>query len=97
MPLDLRPRRAKHPIELQIHILQQMTRDLDMSHVCRMIQRPDVVVLEDARRVEVVHVARVREVVVDGFDLGEEACALGIGVADGAEARPEGLRVYVLA
>jgi hypothetical protein len=56
-----------------------------------MIKRPNVIMLEDTRSVEVMHIARIREVVVHVLDLREEACALGIGVAYGGEAGPEGL------
>ena len=83
MTLDLRARGTKHPIKLQLYILQQMTRDLDMPHIRRMIQGPNVIVLEDTRSVEIMHIARIREVVVHVLDLREEACALGIVVAYG--------------
>jgi hypothetical protein len=91
MTLDLRPRRPKHPIKRQLDILQQMARDLDVPHIRRMIQGADIIVLQNPRRVEVVHVPGIGEVVVHVLDLWEETGTLCVGVADGGEAGPEGL------
>ena len=92
--LHLRARRAEHPTEVQLDVLQQVTRQLDVSHVGRVVLRADVVVLHDAGGVEVVHevLARVvpgAEVLVDALDLGDEAAALRVGVAHRAEAFPQ--------
>ena len=91
MTLDLWPRRPEHPIKRQFHILQQMARDLNMPHIRWMVQRANIIVLQNPRRVEVVHVPGVGEVVVHVLDLREEAGTLCVGVAYGGEAGPERL------
>ena len=98
--LHLWPSRLENPSKLELDILQQVTRELDMPYVRGMILRPDVVVLQDARRIEVVHKVRVRvvatvEIPVHILDLRDEATALLEGVAHRAEAFPEGEENYL--
>lgn len=52
--LHLRPCGVQHPTEHQLDVLHQMARQLDMSNVCGMVQRTDVIVLQDTRGVEVI-------------------------------------------
>ena len=95
--LHLRPRLLQYPAKRQLDILHQMTGDLDVSDICRVVKRPNVVVLQDAGGVEVVYKpfssafvqAAVVEISDDILDLMKEARALHPGVADLAEARPE--------
>lgn len=96
--LHLRPRRPELIPKLQLHILLQMARDLDMPYVRRMPLGRDIVVLEDTRRVEVVDEFVLwagREggvVLVYLVDFGDEGPVFGVCVAGGVEAVPEGLR-----
>ena len=101
--LDLRTRLLEDPAKRQFDVLHQMTRKLDVSNVRRMIQRPNIIVLQDARRVEVVHkplaTALVQVAVVEVFDdvldLLEEAGALLECIPDGTEARPQAQEDYL--
>ena len=93
--LDLRPRGAEDESEIQLDVLQQMAGEFDVADVGGVVLGVDVVVLQDAGGVEVVHevlagVGAAGEVLGHAVDLGDEGAALGVGVADGAEAVPEG-------
>lgn len=79
--LHLRPSRTEYPIKLQLHVLEQVTRYLYMANISRMVQGPDIIMLENTRGVEVMHITHIREVVVHVLDLGEEASALGVCVS----------------
>jgi hypothetical protein len=49
------PRRPQLPSKLQVNILHEMARDLDIPHIRRVPQRSDIIVLQDPRRVKIVH------------------------------------------
>lgn len=51
--LNFRTSCIQDPIELQLDVLNQMAGDLDVSDICGMILRPDVVVLHYASSIEV--------------------------------------------
>lgn len=72
-----------------------MRRDLQRPKVRGVVLRPDIVVGQNAGRVEVVHEAGVFVVVVDAQDLVEETVTLLVGCAGLVEAGPEGLRVKI--
>lgn len=59
-----------------------MARDLEMTHVGRVVRRREIVVLQDARRVEVMHPvgALAAEVLVHAFDFGDVGRVLGVCV-----------------
>ena len=98
--LHLRARLLQVPTENKLDILHQVARKLHVSNISRMILRPNVVMLQDARRIEVVHKAvrtlpalverPVVEVLNDILDLIDKGCALLVGVAYLTEAFPEG-------
>lgn len=95
--LDLRSRLLENPAKRQLDVLHQVTGKLDVPNVGRMVQRPNIIVLQDTRRVEVVHKplatalvqAAVVEVSDNVLDLLEEAGALLECIANGTEARPQ--------
>lgn len=74
-----------------------MTRDLNMSYICRVPLRGDVIVLENTGCVEVVDefvLLGGREggvVLVYLVDFGDEGAGFVVAVSDGGEAVPEGL------
>lgn len=93
--LDLGPSRQKLPPKRQLDILLHVRRDLQRPEVRGVVLRPDIVVRQDAGRVEVVHEAGVFVVVVDAQDFVEETVALLVGSAGLVEAGPEGLWVII--
>lgn len=52
---DLRPNRIQRPIKLNLDILHEMTRQLHMSHIRRMILRANIIMGQYARRIEIMH------------------------------------------
>ena len=93
--LHFRPRGSQNPPKPLLNILHEMARKLHMPHVRRMILRADIIVLEDSCRVEIMHEPSGGELLVDGVDFLDKGAALGIGVADGTEAVPEGYQDYL--
>lgn len=97
--LHLRPRLPKLPPKHQLHIHHKLARQLNLAHVRRMILGSDIVVLQNARGVEVVYVAGrtfpsgVERAVVEmphhALDVRRESAVLRVRGADGAEAAPE--------
>ena len=51
----LRPSSMQNPIKLELDVLNQVTRNLGMSHVCGVIERSDVIVLQQSSGVEVMN------------------------------------------
>lgn len=88
--LHLRTRLLEIPPKDQSDILHQMARKLHMPYVSRMIERTDVIMLQDAGGVEVVHEALSVELVERAIlgkvpyhclNLGGEAGGLAVCVA----------------
>lgn len=91
--LDLRPCRRKFPSKLDLHPLQKVTRNLDMSNVGGMPLRRDIIVLEDARRVKVMNkFSLLSEMLVDVLDLVHPQRPLDIGIFVCAEPAPKRLQ-----
>lgn len=87
------PRSLENPSEIQLDILQQVTGNLDMSNVSRMVLGSDIIVLQDPSRIEVMHKSLGLEVVVHCFNLFEEPRSLFPSIPDLAETTPERLPV----
>ena len=74
--LHFRPRSREMPPKLHLHILHQMARNLDMSHICGVKMGhagTDIVMLQNPCCVEVVHEALIHVV------LGDALCGLYVG------------------
>ncbi len=113
MALHLWTSGRQYPVKVQLDILHQMACNLDVADICRVIQWTNVIVLEDTVSllasetrsqafdvpcgIEVVHVTRVGEVIVDILNLCNEGASLSIGIANSTKTTPERLEVTTLA
>ena len=87
--------RRKNPPELQLDVLHQVTGQLHVPYIRRMIERADIIMLKDACSVEVMHKAAVTrrpviEIFVNLLDLLDKGPALLVSVAYSAEPVPKG-------
>lgn len=89
--LHLWPRSSQLPAELDLHPLQEMAGDLQVSHVRGMVPRGDIVVLQDALGVEVVHEPVALEVLIYALDIRNIKRFLDIGVPGRLKFTPEPL------
>ena len=82
------PRRPHLPPKLDLNPLHEMTSDLDLAHVCRVPLRRNIIMLQDACRVEIVHEFDFLVMLVHGFDLVDVKRSLSVCVSDLAESAP---------
>lgn len=72
---------SKFPSEFELGPLHQVAGDFDVADVGRVLLRVDVVVLEDALGVEVIHESVVLEMLGHALDLRDVEGGLDVGVA----------------
>jgi hypothetical protein len=95
----LQPRLLQLPPKNQPHVLHQMASQLDMSHIRRMVLRPDIIPLQNPCSIEVVNITtltlslRVQRAIIEilnnTFDLWAKSAALNVSCTGGREAAPE--------